>query len=233
MIRLFVGFDQRESIAYHVFCQSVIEKASQPVAFIPITHKAFPKSDGSNSFTLSRYLIPYLCDYTGWAIYADSDMVMERDIAELWALRHAYICNTAVAVVKHVYHSAHKRKYIGTSMEADNQNYARKNWSSLVLWNCSHFGNRCLAPQFVSGKGGAYLHRFNWLEDKQIGELPPEWNHLVGEQECRDPKLRHYTLGIPAIKAYAGVESATWNSALLAALECPSEHPLSIVERAL
>ncbi len=231
-VRLHVGFDQREAAAYHVFCQSVIERATVPVAFNPLTTRV--QSDGSNAFTLSRFLVPALCNYTGWAIFADGDMVCETDIAELWELRAAFAFNTACAVVKHDYKTKSDRKYIGTPMESYNEDYPRKNWSSLVLWNCGHYANRQLTKDFILEKGGKFLHRFEWLKDEQIGSLPPEWNHLVGESTSIKSKIRHYTLGIPGIRHYAfSAEAIPWHNSLYSLLECPGEHPLPMVERAL
>ena len=91
-VNLIVGFDQREAIAYHVFCQSVIEKASLPVQFLPLNPRNLVgyterHKDGSNVFIYTRFLTPYLMDYKGWAIFADGDMVCNADIAELWRLR--------------------------------------------------------------------------------------------------------------------------------------------------
>jgi lipopolysaccharide biosynthesis glycosyltransferase len=136
MIDLFVGYDPRESAAYHVFCQSVIAKATVPVRFTPLSERALAfdgQQDGSNAFVYSRYLVPHLMDYQGWAIFADGDMVCQRDIAELWALRDEQY---AVQVVKHAYTSRARMKYIGSPMQSPNMNMPRKNWSSLVLWNC-------------------------------------------------------------------------------------------------
>ena len=110
MIRLFVGYDPREAAAYHVFCQSVIERASVPVEFIPL-HVGMlggfdGQRDGSNAFIFSRYLIPHLCDFEGWAIFCDGDMVMRADVAELWALRYGV---RAVQVVGQHYLTKHPR----------------------------------------------------------------------------------------------------------------------------
>lgn len=236
-VHLFVGFDPREAAAYHTFCQSVIEKASVPVAFYPL-HTGMLKSfdgqrDGSNAFTFSRYLVPYLCDYRGWALFADGDMVCEKDIAELWALRTDAEFNKAVCVVKHEYRTRHPRKYLGTPMESANADYPRKNWSSLILWNCDHFGNRVLTPEFVKAAPPAFLHRFQWLQDEQIGTLPTWWNHLVSEDPPGPASLSHFTLGVPGIKHYANDNASwAWHGALLRALECAGEDPVQMTQRA-
>lgn len=206
-IPIFCGFDPRETAGYHVFCQSVIDKASVPVSFIPL-HKPLldgfdGQRDGTNAFIYSRFLVPALMGYSGWAIFADAcDMVCVEDIAKLWNERENNHFNKAVAVVKHVYKTGHARKYIGTPMESDNESYPRKNWSSLILWNCSHYANRRLTPELVTESPGSFLHRFQWLEDQQIGELPPEWNCLVGEMDTAGASLLHHTLGSPGFDYY-------------------------------
>jgi lipopolysaccharide biosynthesis glycosyltransferase len=204
MIRIVIGFDQRESVAFHTFAQSIIEKASQPVSLIPLALNALKgyterHTDGSNAFIYSRFLTPFLCGYQDWAVFADGDMICRADIAELWALRDE---SKAVMCVKHDYKTKAQDKYLGNK----NQDYPRKNWSSLVLWNCGHPDNRKLTPEFVQQQTGAFLHRFTWLNDDQVGELPREWNWLTTEYEDNyQAKLLHYTLGTPCFKDY-------WNS---------------------
>jgi lipopolysaccharide biosynthesis glycosyltransferase len=204
-ISIVVGFDQREAVAYHVFCQSVLEHSSSPLRFIPLSENLVKKYkethlDGSNQFVYSRFLVPYLSEYKGWAIFADGDMVCQADIADLWNLRDE---SKAVLVVKHDYKTKAKIKYLGNK----NENYPRKNWSSLILWNCEHQANRLLTPDFIQSQPGSFLHRFSWLSDDLIGELPVEWNWLAIEYpENPEAKIIHYTLGTPCFKDYS-VES--------------------------
>jgi hypothetical protein len=194
-----VGFDQRESIAYHVFCQSIIEKSSRPVQFLPLAENTLNEYkevhiDGSNKFIYSRFLTPYLMGFSGWAIFADGDMVCQADIAELWSLRDN---SKAVQVVKHDYKTKAASKYLGNK----NENYPRKNWSSMILWNCGHEKNRLLSPHFIQSQPGSYLHSFSWLDDELIGDISPEWNWLAIEYpENPAAKLIHYTLGTPCFK---------------------------------
>jgi len=201
-VSIVVGFDQRESVAYHVFCQSVIDSTKNPVQFIPLAENALGgykevHTDGSNKFVYSRFLTPFLMEYSGWAIFADGDMVCQSDISELWALRDD---SKAVQVVKHDYQTKASKKYLGNQ----NENYPRKNWSSLILWNCSHPDNQILTPEFIQAQPGSYLHRFSWLDDNLIGSLPIEWNWLAIEYpENLKAKLIHYTLGTPCFEDYA------------------------------
>lgn len=187
MIRLFVGQDSREWVGLNVFCSSVWGRASEPVSITPI----HGPSNGTNAFTLARFKIAEMCDYKGFAIFADgSDMVCLADIAELWALRDPY---KAVQVVKHDYRTKHPIKYLGQK----NEDYPRKNWSSLMLINCNHFGwrhlDKCTPEE---------LHRFSCFPDREIGDLPHEWNVLVGEED-RWAKILHYTIGVPCWKPYS------------------------------
>jgi lipopolysaccharide biosynthesis glycosyltransferase len=201
-ISIVVGFDQRESVAYHVFCQSIIDQASSPVQFLPLAENSLNEykevhTDGSNKFIYSRFLTPYLMNFSGWAIFADGDMVCQADIAELWSLRDE---TKAVQVVKHEYKTKVAKKYLGNK----NEDYPKKNWSSLILWNCGHPENAILTPDFIQSQPGSYLHRFSWLEDDLIGALDAEWNWLAIEYpENPNAKLIHYTLGTPCFKDYA------------------------------
>lgn len=208
MLRIFAGFDQREAEGYHVFCQSVLEWASMPVSITPLTGQ---QRDGTNRFTYERFLVPYYCNFKGVALFVDgSDMLFRQDPADLFAEFHPGYC---VQVVKHNYTTKHPRKYLGTVMESDNADYPRKNWSSVMLWNCEAEENYGLTPDYISRSPGAHLHRFGWLQDSDIGSLEPEWNYLVGEDDrlsklMSEPKLLHYTLGIPSISAYSDCEYA-------------------------
>jgi len=206
MIRIFAGYDPREAIGYHVFCQSLIERTSEPVAITPLYGT---QRDGTNAFTYQRFLVPYFTNFTGRAIFMDaSDMLM---LANIDNLNKLFDPTKAVQVVKHEYQTKHPRKYIGTPMESANRDYSRKNWSSLILWNCDHLRNRVLTPDFVDDHSGSELHRFGWLPDSLIGELPKEWNVLVGEQENKNAKIAHYTLGIPEFDHYQNCDfSKQW-----------------------
>jgi lipopolysaccharide biosynthesis glycosyltransferase len=212
MIRIVIGFDQREAVAYHTFCQSVLEKASEPVSFAPLALNALKNyaethTDGSNTFIYSRFLTPWLYEFDGWAIFADGDMICRHDIAKLWKLRDP---SKAVLVAKHDYKTKAQDKYLGNK----NENYPRKNWSSLILWNCAHPKHKILLPEFVMKQTGAFLHRFSWLTDEEVGELPKEWNWLTTEYpDNYNASLLHYTLGTPCFKDYENCEMANeWHS---------------------
>jgi lipopolysaccharide biosynthesis glycosyltransferase len=207
-INVVIGFDQKEAIAYHVFCQSIIEYSTMPVQFIPLIpnleKNKLIQVDGSNKFTYARFLTPYLMNFQGWAIFADGDMVCQDDIAKLWSLRDS---TKAVQVVKHDYKTKHSKKYLGNK----NEDYPRKNWSSLILWNCDHPKNKLLTPDFISEQSGSYLHRFSWLNDCEIGELHLDWNWLAIEYEDNpSAKIIHYTLGTPCFKDYQSSSMSTY-----------------------
>jgi hypothetical protein len=211
-IRVFLGFDPREAAAYYVCQQSILEHTKSEVAFHPVRGE---RRDGSNTFTYARFLVPYRCRFNGIAIFLDGDMLVRSDIAELAAM--APIAYAGAAVVKHDYRTKHPTKYLG----AKNDDYPRKNWSSVIVWNCSYLPNRALTPEFVAKHDGAFLHRFEWLKDEQIGEIPANWNRLVLEQEIEDDdKLRHFTIGSPCFAEYADSPGAgEWFATLNRALE--------------
>ena len=197
-MRIFVGYDENESIGFHVCTQSLIRNSSKPVS---ITALGGNKRDGSNNFTYDRFLVPYLCDFKGWALWIDgADMLVLGDVNEIKPPE----LGCAVYVVKHDYKTKHPRKYVGTSIEADNSDYPRKNWSSVILWDCGHYMNKWLYPSFINEHDGSYLHRFGWLPDERVGELPIEWNWLADEYgENEEAKILHWTAGIPGFTHYA------------------------------
>ncbi len=208
MIPLYLGFDAREEVGFHTFTSSVMHHSTEAVAFIPVSG---PQRDGTNAFTYARFMVPALQRYEGYALFADgSDMIVKDDIAELWALRDR---SYAVQVVQHDYVTRHPRKYVGTRMEADNHDYPRKNWASLMLFNCEHPAWKEL-PTLLEAPGPR-LMRLEFLKDREIGALPRVWNWLADEYgENPHAKLLHYTAGIPAWKAYADTPHADdWRAA--------------------
>ena len=202
MIPVFIGYDPREAIAYHVCSNSIIRHSTNPVSLNPLALKNLQgyketHTDGSNHFIYSRFLVPHLMNYKGWAIFIDGDMILRDDISQLFDLRDE---SKAVMVVKHDYKTRMEQKYLG----AKNENYPRKNWSSVILWNCGHAANQQITPEFVQNATGAQLHRFTWLTDDLIGELPIEWNWLPDEFGANmNAKLIHHTLGTPCFHDFA------------------------------
>lgn len=209
MINLFCGYDHREAPGYHTFAQSVIARASKPVRFLPLASMGLPQ--GSNTFTLSRFLVPHLMGYAGHAIFADAcDMLMLGDLAELDAM---FDPSYAVQVVKHPdYQSQHARKYVGTEMECEQSNYPRKNWASLMIVNAGHKGWKSATPERLARGNAMELLQFDRFFDDEIGELPTEWNVLIDEGQQRDgAKLLHWTAGLPTFKHYRNARgSADW-----------------------
>ena len=201
MIKVFIGYDSKETIAYHVCSNSIVRQSTQPVSITPLALNLLndyseTHTDTSNEFVYTRFLVPYLMNYNGWAMFIDGDMILQDDIINLWNLRDD---SKAVMVVKHDYKTKMSTKYLN----AKNEDYPRKNWSSVILWNCNHPAHKILSPEFVQRSMGSYLHRFSWLEDKDIGELPIEWNWLADEYgENQHAKLIHYTLGTPCFEEF-------------------------------
>jgi len=234
-IPLYVGYDPREAVAYHVFCQSVIDYTSVPVEFHPLHQTTLGvdgQRDGTNAFIYSRFLVPELQGYEGWAIFCDGDMVLRDDLKNLWDHRDD---SKAVMVVKHDYQTKYNVKYIGNrQLQAQNTSYPRKNWSSVVLWNCGHPANRILTKDFINEADGATLHRFKWLHDNDIGEIPKEWNHLCMEYDYDEgAKLVHFTLGVPGFTNYVRCDyHQDWNEALIRANRIEGERSEEIVRRA-
>ena len=202
MINIFIGYDNKERVAYNVLSHSIIQNSTKPVAITPIALNNL-KDDfvrernniSSTEFSFSRFMIPHLMNYQGWALFMDCDMLMKADISELWALRDD---RYAVQVAKHDYVPKEKTKFLGQVQTI----YPRKNWSSFMLMNCK----KCtaLTPDYVNRASGLELHQFKWLpNDDAIGTIPLEWNWLVGEYDYNtDAKNVHWTLGGPYFKDY-------------------------------
>lgn len=207
MLKVFIGYDSNEVAAYHVCAHSIMKHASQPVSITGINRSNIEgfdrgQEDGSTEFSFSRFLTPYLAGYKGLALFMDCDMLVRCDISEIFDL---YEGGTDVMVVKHDYTPKTKVKFLGNTQHA----YPMKNWSSVMLFNCFNYPCRKLNPYSVSKESGKYLHRFEWTRPSRVGELPPEYNHLVGEYEPNpDAKIAHFTLGSPCFKGYENQEFA-------------------------
>jgi lipopolysaccharide biosynthesis glycosyltransferase len=214
-LKIFVGYDTREDIAFQVCKQSILDTASVPVEIIPLNQRVLRKEKlykrpvdplASTEFTFTRFLVPHLTEYNGWALFIDCDFVALTDIKELFDQaddQYAVMC---------AHHDYTPKE--GIKMDGQKQTvYPRKNWSSCVLFNCSHVANAKLNLGLINNPDttGAYLHRFSWLYDTQIGEISHEWNWLVGwykEPKDGKPKMLHYTEGGPWFEQYQDCEYA-------------------------
>ncbi len=212
-MNVFVGYDSREDIAYRV-CKYSLLKHNPSVKVIPIVQKELRLSGNyyreidflsSTEFSLTRFLVPHLSNHTGWSLFCDCDFIWLEDVKNIFDL-----CQNkfAVMVVKHNYYPVN-----GTKMDGKVQHlYPRKNWSSMVLWNCEHPSNRKLTIETINNCDPSYLHQFKWLNDDEIGEVPVEWNWLVGWNSGSTPKAIHYTEGGPWIIGNSNCDySEVWN----------------------
>ena len=227
-LRIFIGYDSREPVAYHVLCHSILSRSTIPVAITPLKRehlsRVYTRQQGpteSTEFSLTRFLVPYLCDFKGSAIFMDCDMLCLCDVAELFAYLVANP-SKAVQVVQHSYIPKDDTKFLGQQQTV----YPRKNWSSMMLFNnalCTR-----LRPDYVNTAQGLELHRFYWLRDQQlyatgkrnvpgdtdelnyIGALPLEYNWLVGEYSANtNARILHYTNGGPwFVEDYGSVDHA-------------------------
>ena len=208
MNKVFVGYDPREDIAYQV-CKHSIARRNKEVLVRPLVQKELREAGwytrpidplSSTEFSFTRFLIPELCDYKGWALFMDCDMILLTDIQDLFDQadeKYAVMC---------VHHDYTPRE--GFKMDGQKQSiYPRKNWSSVMLFNCGHPSNKQINSSVVNNTEitGKYLHRFSWLQDSEIGQLSHEWNWLTDwykEPEDGKPKLLHYTEGGPWFENY-------------------------------
>jgi lipopolysaccharide biosynthesis glycosyltransferase len=209
-MKVFVGYDPREDIAYQVCKHSIIRR--QPDADVRSLKQTELRQAGwynrpidklaSTEFTFTRFLVPELTNFEGWALFIDCDTILTTDIKELFDQaddKYAVMC------VKHNYKVKQDTKMDGQKQTV----YPRKNWSSVVLFNCAHPSNAKLTQDMVNDTelNGAYFHRFSWLKDEEIGELDHTWNYLVGVYNDIDkPNLIHYTEGGPWFENYRNCE---------------------------
>ena len=209
--RVFIGWDQREPEAYEVAKYSLVRRASVPVEVVPIKldelrARGLYARDvdplASTEFTYSRFLTPTLAGFSGWALFCDCDFLWLGDVGELLGYRQSA---KAVYCVQHDYRPRETTKMDGAVQTV----YPRKNWSSLMLFNCDHDAVRALTPQVVNRESGAYLHRMQWVADADIGALPVDWNWLEGwnEKPARGtPKAVHFTRGGPWFPQWQDVD---------------------------
>ena len=214
-LKIFVGWDSREDIAYQVCKESIEYHASVPVEIIPLKQKQLRRDKiysrpvdklASTEFTFTRFLVPELAEFDGWALFIDCDFVFLDDVAKLFKQANN---KYAVMCAQHDYTPKEAVKMDGKIQHI----YPRKNWSSMMLFNCSHPRTKELTKHVVNNatNDGAYFHRLTWTPDKWVGQLSHEWNWLVGwykEPKDGTPKALHYTEGGPWFEEYENCEYA-------------------------
>jgi lipopolysaccharide biosynthesis glycosyltransferase len=176
MLKIFIGFDHRQPVSYNVLQQSIYSRSSKPVSITPLILNQLPiKRVGLTPFTFSRFLVPWLCNYEGWALFLDIDILLKDDIAKLFEL-----CDDKYSVMV-------------------SKNKIDFEWASVMLFNCAKC--KILTPEFIDNESKEKkisLHTIAWAKPEEIGDLPNEWNHLVGYDLPRDDaKLIHFTQGVP------------------------------------
>ena len=191
MLNVFLGYDPRQPLAYNVCQHSIIRHASEPIAITPLVLNQMPvKRRGLTEFTYSRFLVPWLCNYQGRALFMDADIAVAGDVSELFReLGHGF----SAAVM---------------------QNQERFEWASVIFFNC--FNCRALSPSYVANDKNA-MFDMKWA-DHGLGELPPEWNHCVHYMQPKKAKLYHYTAGLPCWPETRNTEEAeVWGAEFLEA----------------
>ena len=201
MINIFIGFDEGEKVSYHILSESIRRQSSVPVSITPLCLSNLPEfrrelqTNQSTEFAFSRFLVPYLSEYKGWSLFLDCDMMFRDDIKNLWDMIDE---DKSIMCCKHDYIPKQNVKFRGAKNEA----FPKKNWSSFMLMN----NQRCkmLTKEYVETASGLELHQFKWTHEENVGELPLEWNWLVGEYNYnKNAKNVHWTLGGPYFEDYA------------------------------
>ena len=220
---IWIGFDPREAAAYAVARSSTKRRLTQPLAIRGVVlaalqedglyHRPIEWREGptanrimwdtisdapmSTQHANARFLVPHLAG-TGWALFMDGDVLVRGNVVRLF---------DGLDPAKAVYCVKHRHlPPAGVKMDGQEQTrYVRKNWSSVVVWNCQHPSNRTLTVEAVNSLAGRDLHRFVWLDDEEIGELDPKWNWLVRQSEpltLNSPQIVHFTEGTPDMPGY-------------------------------
>ena len=209
----FIGYDSKEDIAYRVCKYSLIKRSSIEINIFSlkldelIAKKYYNRAVdplASTQFTYSRFLVPTLMNYQGWAIFCDCDFIFFEDISKILQNLDE---SKAVYCVQHDYIPKEKHKMDGQKQTI----YPRKNWSSFILFNCDHTSNKKLTSQVVNSETGSFLHQFKWLKDNEIGSLDERWNWLEGwtsQHNENNPFAVHYTRGGPWFDEWQDVEFA-------------------------
>ena len=211
MINVFIGYDSKEKVAFSVLAYSILRNSTKPVTITPV-YLPNIKDDfvrernnlSSTEFSFSRFMVPHLMNYKGWAVFMDCDQLMLGDIADLWRMRDD---KYAVQLCKHDYEPEEDKKFLGQVQTK----YEKKNWSSFMLMNCKKCNE--LTPDYVNSATGLQLHQFKWLEsERDIGAIPKTWNWLVGEYEYNPLANNvHFTLGGPYFYDYVNCDySKEW-----------------------
>jgi hypothetical protein len=224
MLNVYIGYDPREAVAFHALSHSILRRSSVPVSIAPLVQSQLKKvywrprgPTESTEFSMTRFLVPHLSGYAGWSLFMDCDMLCRVDISALVQETERQR-DKAVLVCKHDYVPKTQRKFL----DQGQTKYARKNWSSLMFFN----NERCrsLSLDYVNSATGLELHRFSWIADGAIGELPLEWNWLVGEYEYNPAaKIVHFTIGGPYFEPYRHCDYAQeWFAEFEAMQQCAS-----------
>ena len=224
MLSIYIGYDPRESVAFYTLAHSILRRSSIPISVTPLMQSqlkpVYRRPRGpteSTEFSMTRFLVPNLSGYAGWSVFMDCDMLCRVDIAALQDEIRTQ-ADKAVLVCKHDYVPKTERKFLGQVQTK----YARKNWSSLMIFN----NERCrsLSVDYVNSASGLELHRFSWIDDAAIGELALEWNWLVGEYEYNArAKIVHFTIGGPYFEPYRDCDYAPeWFAEFESMRQCAS-----------
>lgn len=229
---IFIGWEPREADAYRVTEASLRKHARGPLNVVRLDREALrwaglyrrsnrdtatrvdtvDRQHYSTEFSFTRFLIPALMQYRDFALFVDCDWLFRSDVYELFDNTNPV---SAAQCVHHDFAPAWGTKMDGAVQDT----YPRKNWSSLVMWNCGHEANRAITPDTVSNRDGSYLHRFGWLPHvTDVGDIDEAWNWLPGHSSpAINPKGVHFTEGVPSMAGYENVAFADeWRSYLAA-----------------
>ena len=214
MLHVYIGFDTRnygQTLAYEGCQRSLLAKLDHNKYDITIHQLNLTELTkaglmyrnfdplASTEFTYTRFLVPLLNNFEGKALFCDSDFIWDCCVSEVINYLQP---GQAVACVQHDYTPGHSIKMDGRAQTI----YPRKNWSSLMVWDCSHPSSKKLTVDAINTQSPAWLHRMLWADDTEIGSIPYQYNYLVDNYDTDDAKVYHYTDGGPWHPGYENVQ---------------------------
>jgi len=219
---IYIGYDPKEESYVHVLKKSIEDNTNMTYNIVPLVQKELRRSglyyrtgemtdygrvdcfDGkpfSTEFSFTRFLVPFLNQFSGLALFMDCDMFVRSDISEIFDT-YGQQKNFPISCIHHDHAPIAEQKMDGQIQTI----YRRKNWSSFVLWNCDHPALKHFTVADVNTKSGSWLHAFEFIDYDPIGEIHPEWNWLDSHSPAEiEAKCVHFTTGGPVYPDWKGM----------------------------
>jgi lipopolysaccharide biosynthesis glycosyltransferase len=189
-IDIFVGADRSQLLAVAVLEHSIRRHTRRPAQVRPLIDLDLPeprdlRQGSRTNFSFARFAIPELCGYRGRALYLDADMLVFRDIGELWDIPFE---GASVAIQEEIPEHVVAHDKPGAPARRVKQ-------CSVMLIDCERA--RWDVRRIVAGLDGRYtyeelMYQLCILPEQEIRyAVPFAWNSLEHFDEAT--RLIHYT----------------------------------------